>query len=487
MPRYFHVFFSLLILVLAACSTDAGPDQTPATTPTVVSQADSPTPMQTDVPDPMPPASTPGATGEPEGTATADAPANTAVPATSTRPSEPETQATPTGTQEDTQFDAIAEEAARLRGLRIRSEIEEDYLTRAQLREHLEEQFEKDLKPGDIEADERVLQAFGLASEELDLQELYVDLYSGQISGLYDPETESIKVISSARELNALGELTYAHEVTHALQDQHYDLEKLYDQAEQQNDDALLAVQSLVEGDAIVLSYGDYLRANPELAGSIQEAIAEERENAELPPNVPPLIQETLSFPYEEGGIFVVTIRGGLGGDWRQVDAAYKDPPTSTEQILHPEEKYLQRDEPTDVQVPDLGPTLGSGWKKLEENLFGEFQTRVLLEGELDSRVAEEAAAGWDGDQFVLWTQGEQDVVAWQTVWDSTEDSEEFVSALREYDESRFDSEYQEQDGTYILQAEEQVALVRQDGERVHYVLAPTQDTADQVLTALTR
>ncbi len=485
MPRISPVVLLVMALVLTACSSGE-PDPTPPASPTTEEQASSiaPTAAPTDEPRAAPIDPTPKPTSEAEDVPT---PVEATAPVVAPSPTPAAARPSPTRTAEDSAFDEIAQDAARLRGLRIRSEIEEDYLSREQLRERLEKQIEEDLKPGDIEADERLLQIFGLAPEGLDLQELYVDLYSGQISGLYDPETESINVVSSGRKLNALGELTYAHEVTHALQDQHYDLEKLYDRAEKQNDDALLAVQSLVEGDASVLSYGDYLRANPELSSKIKDALAEEQAAAQLPPNVPPIIQETLVFPYDEGAIFVVTVRGGLGSDWDQVDAAYKDPPTSTEQILHPEEKYLQRDEPTAVKPPDLGPALGSGWKKLEENLFGEFQTRVLLEGELDSEDAEAAAAGWDGDGFALWSKGEQDLVAWQSVWDSTDDAEQFAAALREYDEARFDAQYEEQDGQYSLSTGEQVALIRQDGERVHYVLAPTEDLATKALATLVK
>ncbi|MDP9378761.1 MAG: hypothetical protein M3Q29_01175 [Chloroflexota bacterium] len=482
MTGYLRAFALILALLMSACSTGGNDTATsPTHAPTVAAQA--PATSTDSVPTAGPTEARATPTFVPTEPSVEESPAVTTAPRTAT--ATPAAKA-PTNSQ-DARFDSIAREVSRLRGLPIRSEIREDYLTRDQLRERLEKDLAEEYKPADVEADERVLAAFGLAPENIDLRKLYVDLYSGQISGLYDPETQRMYVISSGRKLNALGELTYAHEVTHALQDQHFDLEKLAEQAEKRDDDASLALQSLVEGDASVLQYGDYLRTNPDLRDDILQAIQEEQQDAQLPANVPPIIQETLTFPYEQGAIFVTTVRGGIQGSWKNVDAVYRDPPTSTEQILHPE-KYLQaRDEPTKVQVPDLAPTLGAGWKKLEENMFGEFQSRVLLEGQLDLGDAKNAAAGWDGDEFALYTRGEQEVVAWQTVWDSTRDAEEFAAALRYYDESRFGGEFSEQEGVYILSAKDQIAAVRQEADRVHYVLAPSQELATNVLGVLTK
>ncbi|MBA2363764.1 MAG: hypothetical protein H0V86_09565 [Chloroflexia bacterium] len=477
MHRVLFTLAVLLMLLLIACSTGAETDTTPTPVADTATVQPQPSPREQ-----------PAAIPSEEATRTATmqttvVPVEETTTASASSPTEEPQQATATKAASRTEFDRIAEDASEIRGLGIREDIREDYLTREQLRERLQKQLDEEFKPADAEADERALSAFGLIPENLDLRKLYLDLYTEQIAGFYDTETENMYVISTGKRLNALGELTYAHEVTHALQDQHYDLDRLSKPYENKNDDTLLSISALVEGDAVALQ-NEYLISKPALIGRIQDAFEEEQISSEKLGSAPPIISESLLFPYDAGARFVTALR--RDGGWRSVDAAYKDPPKSTEQILHPE-KYTDRDAPTAVTIPDLGAVLGDGWAKLETNLFGEFQTRVLLEGQLDDSLAREAAAGWDGDGFVLWGKGEQDVVAWQTVWDSEDDAEQFAEALREYDEARFDTSFEDVDGTLTLTADGQAATIRRTGTRVSYALAPSEEIAPQVLDALDR
>ncbi|MDQ3327336.1 MAG: hypothetical protein M3506_02275 [Chloroflexota bacterium] len=477
MHRSLPSLIVLLTLLLIACSTGGGTENTP--TPV----ADYATAQPQASPDEQPAAipseaATRTATGQ-----TAVVPGEETTTASASSPTEVPQQVTVTRAAPQTEFDRIAADAAKIRGLGIREDIREDYLTREQLRERLSKQLDEEYKPADAMADERVLSAFGLIPEDLDLRELYLELYTEQIAGFYDTETENMYVISTGKRLNALGELTYAHEVTHALQDQHYDLDRLSKPYEDKNDDTLLAITALIEGDAVALQ-NEYLISKPALIGRIQDAFEEEQISSEKLGSAPPIISESLLFPYDAGARFVTALR--QDGAWKNVDAAYKDPPKSTEQILHPE-KYTDRDAPTAVTVPDLGAALGDDWAKLETNLFGEFQTRVLLEGQLDDAVAREAAEGWDGDGFVLWGKGEQNVVAWQTVWDAEGDAEQFIEALREYDEARFDASFEDVNGTLTLSADGRVATLRRDGASVSYALAPSVDMATLVMDALDR
>ncbi len=478
MHRAVPTFFALVTLLFVACSTGAGNENTPTPVadPATARPQASPEVQQAAVP-------TKEATRTARREGTTIPVEVTATAATSKPADEPRPQATATRAAPRTEFDRIAQDAAKIRGLEIREDIREDYLTREQLRERLRKQLDEEYKPADAMADQRVLSAFGLIPTDLDLRALYLDLYTEQIAGFYDTETEDMYVISTGKRLNALGELTYAHEVTHALQDQHYDLDRLSKPYENKNDDTLLAITALIEGDAVALQ-NEYLISKPALIGRIQDAFEEEQVSSEKLGNAPPIISESLLFPYDAGARFVTSLR--RNGAWRTVDAAYKDPPKSTEQILHPE-KYTNRDAPTSVTVPDLGAVLGDGWAKLETNLFGEFQTRVLLEGQLDDAVARDAAEGWDGDQFVLWGKGEEDVVVWQTVWDSEEDAEQFTDALRDYDEARFDASFEDLNGTLTLSADGQVAAIRQEGTRVSYALVPSEDVATKVIGALDR
>ncbi len=376
------------------------------------------------------------------------------------------------------QFDQIAEETSELRDLPIETDIQEALLSRETLEQRLIDDFATDYPPEDVEEDTRLLEVFGLMPAGTDLKQLYLDLLTEQIAGFYDPRTDELYVISSSSELSDLEEWTYAHEVVHALQDQAFDLEAVQDRANDV-DDASLAISALIEGDATALG-NDYLTENPGLLLGISQALTGGDIDSSQLEQAPPIISQTLLFPYEAGLSFVTALRED--GGWDAVDAAYADPPTSTEQILHPE-KYLDRDEPTMVTLPDLEAAL-DGYQILDENNLGEFQTRVLLEGGGDTDAAETAAAGWDGDRYALLASGDDEVLVWETVWDSDADAEEFASTLRATDETRFNATYAESEGTLALTTDGQSARIEIEGSRVRYVLAPNTDLADTALAA---
>ena len=380
-------------------------------------------------------------------------------------------------------FERIAAEAAELRGLPLKTDIDEALLSGAALGEKVAGDFLAEYPAAEQEADRRTLEAFGMFPEGLDLGQLLTDLYSEQIAGFYDSESDEMYVISDDDDLSAEEEITLAHEVTHALQDQHFDLEKVSAGLED-NDDASLAVTSLIEGDATVLM-GDYLAADLALAARMLAASVSGAAASDVFDGTPPIIQETLLFPYLGGQAFVTQLRED-GADWATVDAAYADLPQSTEQILHPEKYLGERDEPTAVSLPDLGALLGAGWSELDDNTLGEFQTSVLLAGlDGENEGAEAAAAGWDGDHYAVWGDAEDEVIAWSSVWDSAGDAAEFAAALAAYDADRFEAEFADADGAQRLEVDGRVVLLEQDGTGVRYVLAPTAELADEVFAAL--
>lgn len=471
MRRCLSCLLLLASVLLSACGFGGGATPSPTSAP-------APTQIAASTPFPTETAALPWTTAEapaaPSGTAasvpTPEPPPTGAagVPTRSTNP-------------QDARLQAIAREVARIRGLTLDQPIRLSYLTREQLRARLLSKLDKDYPASKAAADQRVLEAFGLIPQGTDLRKLYVDLYTEQIAGFYDPESKQMYVISQGKELNALEELTYAHEVTHALQDQHYGLQTMIKRAEKTNDEAELALQSLYEGDASLLQR-DYLVSQPDLISKIAQVMQQNPPDTSKLENAPAIIQQTLLFPYQEGTTFVTTLR--QDGGWQQVDAVYKYPPDSTEQILHPD-KYVNRDEPTTVTLPPLAPALGADWKRVDQNQLGEFQTRILLEAGGSTAAATAAAQGWDGDSFALWASGSREVLVWQTVWDSSQDTSEFVAALRAHDETRFKAQFSDQAGVLTLTTPDKTVLIEQSGNRVSYVTAPSGELAARALMSL--
>ena len=170
---------------------------------------------------------------------------------------------------------------------------------------------------------------------------------------------------------------------------------------------------------------------------------------------------------------------------WRAIDAAYADPPQSTEQILHPE-KYLERDEPVLVSLPPLTDTLGIGWERIDSETLGEFQTTLYLAQQVDQATAEQASAGWDGDEYAVYGRDEDDVLVLATVWDSAADREEFVSAYRQYATARYgqDPSQTERDAIW-WQTPDEAAALSWLAEQTFVVVGPDVATVERVLAAL--
>ena len=118
-------------------------------------------------------------------------------------------------------------------------------------------------------------------------------------------------------------------------------------------------------------------------------------------------------------------LEGGFGA----IDEAYRDPPRSTEHILHPE-KYLSGEEPDDVLMPDLKAALGAGWRELDAGVLGELLTKIYLDTFLSGGRAIEAATGWGGDAYTLLEDDAGRVLlAIRYSWDTTADAQEFFQA----------------------------------------------------------
>jgi hypothetical protein len=144
---------------------------------------------------------------------------------------------------------------------------------------------------------------------------------------------------------------------------------------------------------------------------------------------MPPILRESLLFPYTVGLRFVSGLQGA--GGWEAVNAAFARPPGSTEQIIHPE-KYANGEQPILVGLPtDLASRLGAGWKVGLQDTFGEFQMQIWLKQNttVPAATAIDAAAGWGGDKVAVVNgpNGTWGVVL-RTSWDTDADAATFES-----------------------------------------------------------
>jgi hypothetical protein len=379
-------------------------------------------------------------------------------------------------------LDQIEAEVSQLRELSFLEEVDCQFITRDELRERLLEDFAEDIE--EINVTQELFVFLDLMEEGQNLYNILLDLYSEQIIGFYDSESEELYVVSDVGEPGPLEEVTLAHECTHALQDQHFDLESL--PSPEDNSDLFMAGNSLIEGDASLLQGIYYWSCLDDAEREVyaQQVAELDHEAFDAAPRV---IQENLLFPYVSGVNFVYAL--WREGGWDAVNQAYSNPPQSTEQILHPEKYYLERDEPQAITMPDLESALGAGWSLLDSDVLGELNMKIYLETFLgiDSEEAINAAEGWDGDRYVFLKDAEgRELLVLSSVWDSQTEAEEFFHAYISFVENKSGGAWTlclDDVGKKWWETEELSLYLRQQGSEVLIVIAPDEAITKQVLT----
>lgn len=319
-------------------------------------------------------------------------------------------------------LDRIAAEVADLRGLSPKTEVHYAFISSDELRSRIVEMAEEELPVEETQTYQEILAFLGLLEEGQNLRTILLDLYTEQIVGFYDTEAEQLFVVGDASEMGPIEEITFVHEYTHALQDQHFDLDAFLPQGGP-NSDADLARVSLAEGDATAVEIA-YVLKSFDAAEALKFLAEAESLQTEAFDAAPRFLQQTLLFPYEAGFEFVNTFESH--GD---LDRAYADPPQSTEHILHPE-AYRLRDEPRVLDLSAISRALEPEWVECDRDVWGELNARIYLETFIGEGAASDAAAGWDGDQY-LYLKDAAGRKLWilHSVWDRAEDAGEFWDA----------------------------------------------------------
>lgn len=360
----------------------------------------------------------------------------------------------PAAEEEQLDLDPLIRAAEELRGLNLLEPLKVGSENRAEARET----FSGEMPESDeLSAVDKALRLMGLWNDERSLEDVLLDVWSDEVAGFYDPESEVLTMVEddSSRGLpgfEAMGEAVlerlkdsiWVHEIGHALQDQHFDLAALIDN-ESFLSDRVIAQQSLVEGDATLMTFGHFFSSELErfpLMASIFTSFSGDpagmaalfsQEAGEALTAAPSYLQQRLGFPYLGGLGFALAVRGA--GGQKLLDHAFREaPPSSTEQIMHPEKWFEARDEPVDIDQPDLGQMLDGRPLSLSGTL-GELGVLVWLTERLEDEGQSQAgaAAGWDGDRLALYQHDAEDpgVLTWISEWDSKEDAVEAYVALQ--------------------------------------------------------
>ena len=334
----------------------------------------------------------------------------------------------------DERFDRLIKQVERIRQLEFKTAVPWEMQTPEAVRARMQEGAGQ----GDLAADDkalvRLLHRLGLVPAGFDLRALLVDLYSDQIRGLYDPKTKNFCVVGQGDALAegfTVEEVTAVHELCHALQDQHIDLQAYQARSKESAADESLARLSLVEGEAQLVSMDFTLGASgisTKNLGSRDAAARTAQVSEGKLAEAPLYFRRQLVFPYTAGMDLVLHVR--KAGGWELVSRMFKDPPLSTEQVMHPRRYLERRDVPVRVLL-NLPDQLG-GFTSVAEDVGGEFLASVFLEQHLGYAASLAPAEGWGGDAWRVYARGEEDFALWFTHWDSAGDARQFSRAVRE-------------------------------------------------------
>ncbi len=337
--------------------------------------------------------------------------------------------------------------ASRLRGLSIKKQVPCKLQDKNQVKKYLEEAVKIHVPQERIANEERVFKFLGIIPQDFDYVSGIINLYTDQLGGYYDPAK---KYYAMAAWMPALMQMPIAvHELTHALQDQYYELDKFTDQKTTPSD-ALLARSSLIEGDAtaVMIDYTRELQGQGPIAKednisffmlqNISGALISSAGNS-----APQTLQTMMIFPYISGLNFVHSLlkNSKKNNVYLTIDKAFKNPPKSTEEILHPD-KYLKKSADF-IVLPTPIPENTSAIKDTTPaytDTLGEFMISTMLSSWISPLEASNAATGWGGDTLALYElkSSAKGLLLWDTNWDSKEDAQEFFNTLTEAYEKRF-------------------------------------------------
>lgn len=365
-------------------------------------------------------------------------------------------------------------EMTKIRGLEFKSEVTVGVYSKAELQKFITGEFERELPRAKAKKFEKVYAHFGLIPKDLDLYDSLIVLFSDSIAGFYHPKTKELRLVNPGEEEDdgskAMGidmqAITLVHELCHAAQDQNFDLVTV-PMEEEYNDDMIAGVKCLIEGEASAVGW-KYGFADT--FDQVIKMINNSYKGGQLPGKankLPNYLKLTLTFSYGYGCDFVLACLKGYEGDWTKISKMYEDLPSSTEQILHPEKYWKNRDNPTIVTLPQPAKE----FELLTHNVHGEFPIQILLK-ELKAgskRDIETAAAGWDGDRFYVYERNGKVSSVWYTVWDSEQDAIEFFEAYRKCLAVKYKGSNEKADGNnrVAVKSDEGCVLMERKGSDV--------------------
>jgi len=357
-----------------------------------------------------------------------------------------------------------------MRGLALKREISIERETRDQMRVSFERELEKNDNREFLAQTELLLRQFRLLPNETSLSTLFLEMMTDQVAAYYDPEKKRLVAVDGlvmqtegapgvSRESHDMEHFVYLHEFCHALEDDHFDLERLTREAAA-NLDSSLALTAFTEGNAMLVGLDGLLdgygvpmtTASPFAAwalGLLRRLDLEEA--SEQLEGTPPFLISALLRPYLDGTVFCNRLRYDAG--WGAIDRVYaRRLPATTAEILYPERRYLAGFQAATFEpAPGLLQEAAHG---ISTNRLGALGIALWLNGDrLDAPASYSFLRGWMGDcVYFLKGEGQAVQTVWLSLWERPSMARAFSRAVRRRLKEEFEGEPYavQRDGTRV-------------------------------------
>ncbi len=374
--------------------------------------------------------------------------------------------------------DEVRRDVERLRELKFKRPVPLRMASREEVEKFVLSELDKQWTKDQFAADERTFKVLGLLPEGYDLRRELVGLYREQVAGLYRPDTDEM-ILVKIDWLKGITRILLAHELTHALEDQHFDLGRLIEESTH-TFDRDFTISSVIEGGATLIMQEYMTEGHVDRWELLKSAFGGLTTASSMKLfGAPPLVRHMLLSPYLYGMGFANHFRRD---GWEHINRIYGDFPLSAEQIMHPKKYYPRRDFPQRIDFgKEWQQTMSLLRGKGTDTTLGEIGVLALVEswGQLlkDDELrgsAEKVAAGWDGDRLVSWQglnranfpriplvgkrSGDGDIVVyWVSTWDTPEDAREMLNALEKWVSKWRQSETDKRWFRYVMSGQPEV------------------------------
>ena len=367
----------------------------------------------------------------------------------------------------------IVEELSEITGFEAKRPIPHDVIKREDLKDFLEKRVREEIKPEEIRIEELLLRKFGFIPRDFDLKKTMIDLYTEQAAAFYDFHKKRLFLLESDDAL--MQEAALSHELAHALADQHYSLDKFLDGAGN-NDDGAMARMAVMEGQATwlmselaVRRMGQSLVDSPMMVEMMVRSVGGSADQFPVFDQAPLYLRESLIFPYTSGLRFQqeVVKRHGKRG----FSEIFRNPPATTQQILHPE-TYFEDEKRPPPKLPRLRN--GRRYAKSAEGSMGEFDFAVLLRQYAAEEDVRRIAPSWRTAKYRLLEHKKDDhaVLIHASTWENEEVARDFFERYRTILEGKWErfSVERETADEIAGEGDDGLFVVRIDGSAVYAV-----------------